>query len=402
MTTRTTLLLASCFALFSVIAQEKQASDGQAFDPFDQTGHVIAGPSTTVEFVESDFDFGKVLQDSENPHVFKFKNTGDVPLVITSAVGSCGCTVPEYDNEPIQPGAESEILVVYKPGKQENDQLKTVTITANTKPSQTLLRIHATVLTDGPIGISEPYTFAPLPPPVDEYIAPYSQLGTQEPDVDYDSPKTTLQFAEYDHDFGQILQNSENPYVFKFKNSGSEPLVISGATGSCGCTVPFYAKDPIMPGEESEIHVVYKPGKQEGNQTKTVTIMANTSPKETILRIKAEVLMTDEAAAPSLFLMDEEQEKAREAIDVVSPGCFVIFPNPTSNELRLDLKEHIGRSADVRIHDQAGKEMLNTRINHISSETSKLDVSMFFEGIYIIAIQVDGQSPMSQCFVVNR
>ncbi len=100
--------------------------------------------------------------------------------------------------------------------------------------------------------------------------------------------------------------------------------------------------------------------------------------------------------------MDEEQEKNRDLINAISPGCFAIFPNPTSSEIHLDLKQHIGRSADIQIYDQAGANMLKTRIEDISSETSLLDVSSFAAGIYIISIQVEGQQPMSQCFVVDR
>jgi len=80
----------------------------------------------------------------------------------------------------------------------------------------------------------------------------------------------------------------------------------------------------------------------------------------------------------------------------------VLFPNPTSGDLRLDLKEHIGRSAEVQVHDGTGKVMLRTRINDINSESSRLDVSAFPDGIYIATVQVDGLPPMSQCFVVNR
>jgi hypothetical protein len=66
-------------------------------------------------------------------------------------------------------------------------------------------------------------------------------------------------------------------------------LVISNAVGSCGCTVPEYPKHPIAPGETGEINVVYKPGKQEGQQNKTVTVTANTEPAQTVLRILADV-----------------------------------------------------------------------------------------------------------------
>lgn len=103
------------------------------------------------------------------------------------------------------------------------------------------------------------------------------------------TPKTTVNFAEYEHGFGNIKQDSENKHVFKFTNTGTEPLIIENATGSCGCTVPNYPKAPIPPGGTGEIEVEYKPGKQENAQTKTVTVIANTEPKETTLRITANV-----------------------------------------------------------------------------------------------------------------
>ncbi len=110
-------------------------------------------------------------------------------------------------------------------------------------------------------------------------------------------PKTAIQFPVISHDFGKIKQNSENKFVFKFTNTGKEPLLISDAKGSCGCTVPEYPKEPIAPGASSEIKVVYKPGGQQGNQTKTVTVTANTDPPQTLLNISADV-QVDPAAAP--------------------------------------------------------------------------------------------------------
>ena len=104
-----------------------------------------AGPPTSVTFGEASHDFGNIVQDSQNKHVFKFTNTGANPLIINNARGSCGCTVPNYPKEPIPPGGEGEIEVVYSPGKQEGNQTKTVTITANTEPATTTLNISAFV-----------------------------------------------------------------------------------------------------------------------------------------------------------------------------------------------------------------------------------------------------------------
>lgn len=102
-------------------------------------------------------------------------------------------------------------------------------------------------------------------------------------------PKTSINFSEMVHDFGTIEQNTTNPKVFSFTNTGSEPLIISDAKGSCGCTVPEYPRQPIAPGETGEIKVVYSPGNQANQQTKSVTITANTEPATTVLQIKANV-----------------------------------------------------------------------------------------------------------------
>ena len=106
---------------------------------------VNTGPTTSIAFAKSAYDFGKVKQDSKNKYKFKFTNTGSNPLIIENASGSCGCTVPEYPKEPIPPGGAGEITVEYSPGKQQGAQSKTVTITANTEPKQTILTISANV-----------------------------------------------------------------------------------------------------------------------------------------------------------------------------------------------------------------------------------------------------------------
>ena len=104
-----------------------------------------ARPRTSLNWSSKEYDFGDIKQDSENEHVFKFTNTGDEPLIIEDAKGSCGCTVPEFPKQPIPPGGTDEIRVVYKPGKQKNNQTKKVTVTANTDPVQTILTIKANV-----------------------------------------------------------------------------------------------------------------------------------------------------------------------------------------------------------------------------------------------------------------
>lgn len=103
-------------------------------------------------------------------------------------------------------------------------------------------------------------------------------------------PTTSMVFAKDSHDFGTIQQNStDNHHTFAFTNTGTNPLIISNAKGSCGCTVPVWPKEPIPPGGTGVIEVDYKPGSQKGSQKKTVTVSANTEPSDTRLSISAEV-----------------------------------------------------------------------------------------------------------------
>ena len=103
-----------------------------------------AGKYPVISFTETEFDFGTIEQGTKVEHVFKFKNTGDAPLVIVDAKSSCGCTVPSYPKEPVAPGAEAELLVKFN-GSGKNQVSKTVTITANTETGKETIKIKAFV-----------------------------------------------------------------------------------------------------------------------------------------------------------------------------------------------------------------------------------------------------------------
>ncbi len=101
-------------------------------------------------------------------------------------------------------------------------------------------------------------------------------------------------------EYGTIEQDSDPYRYFKFTNTGSEPLVIKHAKGSCGCTVPEYPKAPIMPGETSEIKVRYATNRV-GPFTKTITLTTNEGDdvkgKKRVLTIKGKV--TPKPAQPA-------------------------------------------------------------------------------------------------------
>ncbi len=101
-----------------------------------------------------------------------------------------------------------------------------------------------------------------------------------------DGPK--MKFESTVVDYGTIEQNADPYRSFAFTNEGNAPLVITSAKGSCGCTVPEYPKEPIMPGEDAEIKVRYDT-KRIGKFTKSVTLTTNESDAKIVLRIKGDV-----------------------------------------------------------------------------------------------------------------
>ena len=105
-----------------------------------------------------------------------------------------------------------------------------------------------------------------------------------------DSKLPKFEFVSENYDFGKIKQGEKVSYSFKFKNSGATPLIISSASASCGCTVPTYPEDPIAPGAEGIVEVVFDSNGKMGMQTKTVTLVANTIPNTKVLYIRGEIL----------------------------------------------------------------------------------------------------------------
>ncbi|MBK6523041.1 MAG: DUF1573 domain-containing protein [Sphingobacteriaceae bacterium] len=107
-----------------------------------------------------------------------------------------------------------------------------------------------------------------------------------------------IKFEEDVFDFGKITQGEVVSHDFKFKNIGNQHLIISGASGSCGCTVPKWPKEPILPGKEGKLNVVFSSEGKKGIMEKTVTIVTNCEPSTRIIRIKAEVIVMESIKEP--------------------------------------------------------------------------------------------------------
>ena len=86
-------------------------------------------------------------------------------------------------------------------------------------------------------------------------------------------PKVTFEESEYD--FGDIQQGEKVEHVFTFENSGTEPLILSNVTTTCGCTATDWPRDPVAPGQTASIKVVFNSAGKMGRQNKVVTIVSN-------------------------------------------------------------------------------------------------------------------------------
>lgn len=103
-----------------------------------------------------------------------------------------------------------------------------------------------------------------------------------------------IKFEEEIHDFGRITQGEKVSYAFKFTNTGESNLIVSSAAGSCGCTVPEWPKEPILPGKEGKINVVFSSEGKSGMQEKTITIVTNCEPATQEIRIKTNIIVPTE------------------------------------------------------------------------------------------------------------
>ncbi|TNE61980.1 MAG: DUF1573 domain-containing protein [Bacteroidetes bacterium] len=105
---------------------------------------------------------------------------------------------------------------------------------------------------------------------------------------------TSIKYDELAFDFGVVDEGTVVKHVYNFTNTGSEPLVISNAKGSCGCTVPTWPKQPVPPGGTGELVVEFNTKGKPGRQSKQVTVTANTNPTDTHIEIHGEVRGKDQ------------------------------------------------------------------------------------------------------------
>ncbi len=98
-----------------------------------------------------------------------------------------------------------------------------------------------------------------------------------------------ISFDEEVFDFGQVKDGESVEHVFTFKNTGSEPVIVSRVSTSCGCTTPEYTATPVAPDKEGQIKVVFDSHGQSGKQQKIITVVSNAKNNIQTIQLKGEV-----------------------------------------------------------------------------------------------------------------
>jgi hypothetical protein len=136
-----TIFLFSCFLFSCDIRKNETKTDVLAEDR-----NQVLKDSTSVEMIDSVFNFGKITDGEKVEFSFRFKNSGTKPLIITNASASCGCTVPEKPEAPIKPGETGFIKVAFNSQGRVGNAHKEVNVTSNANPAFPVLLVQGEVL----------------------------------------------------------------------------------------------------------------------------------------------------------------------------------------------------------------------------------------------------------------
>jgi hypothetical protein len=118
-------------------------------------------------------------------------------------------------------------------------------------------------------------------------IFAFAAQAQEAPDAQAEGAKIT--FDNKVINYGKVEKGANGTRIFKFKNEGTEPLVLNSVRASCGCTTPKWTREPIAPGAEGEIQVKYDTNRM-GNFHKTVTVQSNATNQTVVLTIKGQVM----------------------------------------------------------------------------------------------------------------
>ncbi|MBF9237946.1 DUF1573 domain-containing protein [Hymenobacter sp. BT683] len=222
-----------------------------------------ASAQGVMKFESDNHDFGNVAEGTMATYEFKFKNTGNQPVVIANVQASCGCTTPDWTKTPVLPGKTGIIKAMYSSAGRPGVFNKTVTVTSNASEPSKVLTIKGSVLTKDQI---KPTLTA-------------AQLAQ--------SPRLVLNKSV--HDFGKLEAGQQPTARFTVKNAGKSPLVLGALSADCYCVGYKATPSPIAPGQTATIDLLYTQ-RQLGQSNDVVTITSNDLNGDTKLTLKATIV----------------------------------------------------------------------------------------------------------------
>jgi hypothetical protein len=222
-----------------------------------------ARAQAVMQFATDNHDFGNVPEGTMATYEFKFKNTGNQPVVIANVQASCGCTTPDWTKTPVLPGKTGIIKAMYSSAGRPGVFNKTVTVTSNATEASKVLSIKGTVLTKDEI---KPTLTA-------------AQLAQ--------SPHLVLDKSV--HDFGKMEAGQQPTARFTVKNTGKTPLVLGTLNAGCYCVGYKTPPAPIAPGQSATIDLLYTQ-RQLGQVSDVVTISSNDVSGDAKVTLKATIV----------------------------------------------------------------------------------------------------------------
>jgi hypothetical protein len=213
------------------------------------------------------------------------------------------------------------------------------------------------------------------------------------------SPTTAITFDESEFNFGKVAVGEKVQHIYRFTNTGDEPLVLSNAKGSCGCTVPTWPKDPIQPGGSGAIVVEFDTKGKMGPQVKQVTITANTDPTHTNVYIKGEVFgaqSSEPLLNPALKIQNVE------AVSLAKTDDILVYPNPASSFLTVELKDATGKTANMEVFNGNGQLVDKLNVAEVGKSNLQFDVRNYEVGTYWLSVKIGDADRVSLPFVVAR
>ncbi|GAC1591791.1 MAG: hypothetical protein NVS3B25_11600 [Hymenobacter sp.] len=224
---------------------------------------ISARAQGAMQFETDHHDFGNVAEGTMATYEFKFKNTGNQPVIIANVQASCGCTTPDWTKTPVLPGKSGVIKAMYSSAGRPGVFNKTVTVTSNAAEAIKVLSIKGTVLTK-------------------EQIKP-----TLTPAQLAQSPHLVLD--QNSHDFGKFEAGQQPVARFVVKNTGKTELQLGALSSDCYCVGYKTTPAPLAPGQSEVVELLYTQ-RQLGQVNDVVTIASNDLSGDAKITLRATIV----------------------------------------------------------------------------------------------------------------